>query len=83
MKAFAQWFSHQEATLCTFFAPGERGLRYALGKSADVSLSLRELCKALNKAQGGKGGGNEELCCGNLSPVDEESLRTWLSQELC
>jgi len=82
MKAFAQWFSHQSAVVCTLFAPGERGLRYALGKSADVSLSLRELCQRLNKGQGGKGGGNEELCCGNLSPVEEAPLRDWLAGQL-
>ena len=47
----------------------------ALCRSADAACDLRALCQSLNKALNGKGGGNQELCCGKLPDCSEEPLR--------
>ena len=78
-KAFAMAAAKGEGVLCTFFTPVAGGVRYAAAKSRDLSdISLKALCAALNKATGGKGGGSEELFCGNIPQAVEEKLKTLL-----
>lgn len=75
-KAFALQMSKEDSLLCTFFMPEQGTLRYALSHSKnDNALSLKALCQSMNQALKGKGGGNEELCCGSLPQCSEQELR--------
>ena len=52
--------------LCAAFAPAENGLAYALGCAAP-GADLRPLCKAMNAALGGRGGGKPGFVQGSVA----------------
>lgn len=81
-KTFAISMAKEENLFCTFFMPSPQGVRYAISKSKNVSLSSRQLCKAMNQAFSGKGGGNEDLCCGSIPQADEETLKSFFAAQL-
>ncbi len=82
MKTFAILMAKEEALFCSFFAPSENGIRYALSKSKGFdSLSTKTLCQTMNKALGGKGGGNEDLACGSLPNLSEEEIKAFFSAQ--
>ncbi|MBQ8599177.1 MAG: hypothetical protein IJ411_03575 [Oscillospiraceae bacterium] len=82
-KTFAMQMSKQDNIFCTCFIPVGENVRYALSRSKNVdSLSIKALCQAMNKALGGKGGGNEDLCCGSLPLLSEEELNSFFRAQL-
>ena len=82
-KTFALSTVKQDNVLCTCFMPAGQQLRYAISKSKNVSaLSGKSLCQTMNQALGGKGGGNEELCCGSLPLIAEEELKAFFTRQL-
>ena len=82
-KTFAMNMAKQENLLCTFFMPSDGAVRYALSRSKNVdSLSTKSLCQTMNKALGGKGGGNDDLCCGSLPSLSEAELKNFFIQQL-
>ena len=81
-KTFAMTMAKQDNVFCTFFMPAGNNVRYALSKSKNVeTLSNKALCQAMNKALGGKGGGNEDLSCGSLPLLSEEELKAFFVQQ--
>lgn len=82
-KTFAMAAAKKDNIFCTCFAPAGENVRYAISKSKNVnSISTKAICQAMNKALGGKGGGNEELACGSLGEVSEEVLRNFFVENL-
>lgn len=82
-KSFAMQMAKQDKLLCTCFMPDGDNVRYALSRSKNVdSVSTKALCQAMNKALGGKGGGNDDLCCGSLPLLGEEELKDFFSTQL-
>ncbi len=82
MKTFAMTMAKEDGLFCSFFAPSESGVRYALSKSKGFDeLSTKALCQAMNKALGGKGGGNEDLACGNLPKLSEDELKGFFTAQ--
>lgn len=64
--------------LCAAFSPGENGVFYALGKNGG---DLRSLCRRLNEAMEGRGGGKPGLCQGSLAAADEAAVRAFFARE--
>lgn len=82
-KAFAMAMAKEKGTVCTFFTPGPAGVRYVACKSKGFEdILLKGLCTEMNKEFGGKGGGSEELFCGNIPQVVEGKLKTLLENLL-
>ena len=82
-KTFAMTMAKQENLFCTFFMPSDGAVRYALSRSKNVdSLSTKALCQTMNKELGGKGGGNDDLCCGSLPSLSEIELKNFFTQQL-
>lgn len=82
-KTFAMNMAKQDDLFCTFFMPSGSAVRYALSRSKNVnSLSTKTLCQTMNKALGGKGGGNDDLCCGSLPNLSEAELKAFFTQQL-
>ena len=68
----------QTHKLCLVLVTEGNSFKYALGH---MSMDVRPLCKALNKAFSGKGGGKEELCQGSIQG-DFESIKAFLLEQL-
>ena len=68
--------AEKTGAVCCAAAPGGQGLAYALagGAAGDV----RPLCKALNAAFAGRGGGKPAFCQGSLAQADFTALRTFI-----
>ena len=75
IKTFAAQIAAHPQTVGALFSSHNDVTSYALCRSADAACDLRALCQSLNKALNGKGGGNQELCCGKLPDCTEEQLR--------
>ena len=75
LKTFAAQIAAHPQTVGALFSSQNGVTSYALCRSADAACDLRALCQSLNKALNGKGGGNQELCCGKLPDFTEEQLR--------
>ena len=75
LKTFAAQIAAHPQTVGALFSSHNDVTSYALCRSADAACDLRALCQSLNKALNGKGGGNQELCCGKLPDCTEEQLR--------
>lgn len=78
LKSFAAQLSQHSQVVGALFTRQGEVLSYALCRSADAGCDLRALCQTMNKALGGKGGGNQELCCGRLPVCEETALRDCL-----
>ena len=78
LKSFAAQLSQHSQVVGALFTRQGEVLSYALCRSADAGCDLRALCQTMNKALGGKGGGNQELCCGRLPVCEEAALRDCL-----
>ena len=78
LKSFAAQLSQHNQVVGALFTRQGEVLSYALCCSADAGCDLRALCQTMNKALGGKGGGNQELCCGRLPVCEESALRDCL-----
>lgn len=82
-KTFATTLTKESDCFCTFFMPSPSGIRFVLAKSKNnTSIAGKALCQAMNKQFGGKGGGNEELACGNIPQAQKEELYRFFAQEL-
>ena len=75
LKTFAAQIAAHPQTVGALFSSQNGVTSYALCRSADAACDLRALCQSLNKALNGKGGGNQELCCGKLPDCTGEPLR--------
>ena len=75
LKTFAAQIAAHPQTVGALFSSQNGVTSYALCRSVDAACDLRALCQSLNKALNGKGGGNQELCCGKLPDFTEEPLR--------
>ena len=75
LKTFAAQIAAHPQTVGALFSSQNGVTSYALCRSADAACDLRALCQSLNKALNGKGGGNQELCCGKLPDCTGEQLR--------
>lgn len=60
--------------LCVIFAPGGQGLAYAMAGPKDV----RPVCRALNAAFGGRGGGKPGFCQGSLANTNFDAAKGFL-----
>ena len=67
--------SQRSGALTAIFAPGGAGLSYAL---TVPDADARPLCRALNDAFGGRGGGKPGFCQGSLSTSDFDAVRAFL-----
>ncbi|MCI6786749.1 MAG: alanyl-tRNA editing protein [Oscillospiraceae bacterium] len=65
---------------CCTLAPGGQGLAYAL--SAAPGGDVREVCKALNVAFAGRGGGKPGFCQGSLAAADFDAVKAFLLESL-
>lgn len=63
-------------TLCAVFSPGGQGLAYAL---AWPGRDVRPVCKALNEALGGRGGGKPELAMGSIAQTDFSNIQAFFA----
>lgn len=79
LKAFAMQIAAYPQMVGALFGKQNGVTSYALCRSSDAACDLRALCQSLNKALNGKGGGNQELCCGKLPDCTEEQLRQALA----
>lgn len=75
LKAFAAQIAANEKTVGALFSQQNGTISYALCRAKDAACDLRALSQHLNKALNGKGGGNQELCCGKLPEHSEEEIR--------
>ncbi|MDF2877577.1 MAG: alanyl-tRNA editing protein [Clostridia bacterium] len=57
---------------CLVLTPEAEGVKYALGAQ---STDIRVLCKELNKAFNGRGGGAKEICQGTLTGTSREIIQ--------
>ena len=58
---------------CVFYGSDEKGYSYILGSR---STDLRPLCKEMNAALNGRGGGRPEMVQGSVK-ADADSIRAW------
>lgn len=65
---------------CCTLAHGGQGLAYAL--SAAPGGDVREVCKALNAAFAGRGGGKPGFCQGSLAAADFDAVKAFLLESL-
>lgn len=63
---------------CCLLAPGGQGLAYAL--AAAPGGDVRPVCRALNEAFGGRGGGKAGFCQGSLAAGDEARVRAFFTE---
>ena len=75
LKAFAAQIAANEKTVGALFSQQNGTISYALCRAKDAACDLRALSQDLNKALHGKGGGNQELCCGKLPEHSQEEIR--------
>lgn len=69
--------SEKTGALCAVMAPGGQGLAYAMVGPGD----LRPLCRAMNTALGGRGGGKPGLCQGSLPAGSYEAAKEFLTKD--
>ena len=76
LRRIAAAVAERTGAVCCAAAPGGQGLAYALvgGAAGDV----RPLCKALNAAFAGRGGGKPAFCQGSLAAADFAQLCTFI-----
>lgn len=76
LRRIAAAVAEKNGAVCCAAAPGGQGLAYALvgGAAGDV----RPLCKALNAAFAGRGGGKPAFCQGSLAAADFTQLCTFI-----
>lgn len=82
LKAFAAQIAANEKTIGTLFSLQNDTISYALCRAKDADCDLRALSQHLNKALNGKGGGNQELCCGKLPVHPEEKIHQAIAEFL-
>ena len=82
LKAFAAQIAANEKTIGTLFSLQNDTISYALCRAKDADCDLRALSQHLNKALNGKGGGNQELCCGKLPVHPEEKIHQTITEFL-
>ncbi len=76
LKVFAAQLSQHPGIVGALFTRQGDTLSYALCRCADTACDLRALNQHLGKTLSGKGGGNQELCCGRLPICEEAELRS-------
>lgn len=82
LKAFAAQIAANEKTVGALFSHQNDTISYALCRAKDADCDLRALSQHLNKSLNGKGGGNQELCCGKLPAHSEEEIHQTITEFL-
>ena len=82
LKAFAAQIAANEKTVGALFSQQNDTISYALCRAKDADCDLRALSQHLNKSLNGKGGGNQELCCGKLPAHSEEEIHQTITEFL-
>lgn len=65
LKTFAEKLCAAEPTVAVLFSHAGETVYYQLWRTAGVSLSMRDVCAALNALTGGKGGGRDDAAQGS------------------
>lgn len=78
LRRICQAVAGRTGARCAVLAPGSRGISYVL---AQPGGDLRELCRRMNAAFQGRGGGKAELCQGSLpADLDRPALQEFLTR---
>lgn len=80
LRRIALAVAAETGAVCCALAPGGQGLAYAL--AAAPAGDVRSLCKALNQAFDGRGGGKPTFCQGSLARGSEAEIRAFLTETL-
>lgn len=80
LRRVAMAIAARTQAACCALAPGGQGLAYAL--AAAPGGDIRPVCKALNEAFGGRGGGKPAFCQGSLADADEAQVRAFMNHNL-
>ena len=80
LRRIALAVAAETGAVCCALAPGGQGLAYAL--AAAPAGDVRSLCKALNQAFDGRGGGKPAFCQGSLARGSEAEIRAFLTETL-
>lgn len=80
LRRIALAVAAETGAVCCALAPGGQGLAYAL--AAAPAGDVRPLCKALNQAFDGRGGGKPAFCQGSLARGSEAEIRAFLTETL-
>lgn len=80
LRRIALAVAAETGAVCCALAPGGQGLAYAL--AAAPAGDVRPLCKALNQAFDGRGGGKPTFCQGSLARGSEAEIHAFLTETL-
>ena len=80
LRRVAMAIAARTQAACCALAPGGQGLAYAL--AAAPGGDIRPVCKALNEAFGGRGGGKPAFCQGSLADANEAQVRAFMNHNL-
>lgn len=80
LRRIALAVAAETGAVCCALAPGGQGLAYAL--AAAPAGDVRPLCKALNQAFDGRGGGKPAFCQGSLARGNEAEIHAFLTETL-
>lgn len=80
LRRIALAVAAETGAVCCALAPGGQGLAYAL--AAAPAGDVRSLCKALNQAFDGRGGGKPAFCQGSLARGSEAEIHAFLTETL-
>lgn len=80
LRRIALAVAAETGAVCCALAPGGQGLAYAL--AAAPAGDVRPLCKALNQAFDGRGGGKPAFCQGSLARGSEAEIHAFLTETL-
>lgn len=80
LRRVAMAIAARTRAACCALAPGGQGLAYAL--AAAPGDDIRPVCRALNEAFAGRGGGKPAFCQGSLADADEAQVRDFLNHNL-
>lgn len=80
LRRIALAVAAETGAVCCALAPGGQGLAYAL--AAAPAGDVRSLCKALNQAFDGRGGGKPTFCQGSLARGSEAEIHAFLTETL-
>lgn len=74
LRTLCLTLAEKTSTLTAAFGPGGQGLSYSM---AWPGQDVRPVCKALNEALNGRGGGKPELAMGSIAQTDFSSVQAF------
>ena len=76
LRRLALALAERTSRPCAVFSEGGQGLAYALAQSGG---DVRGLCKEMNAALEGRGGGKPELCTGSIAVTDPARIQEFFA----